>query len=63
MFCNSKFQSKCKAPLLLKHFHIHFLTNSNFKTNLELVKLMNVVFSSRSTIKKEAFPTTVNFMI
>lgn len=62
MFCSSKFQSKCKTPLLSKPFSMHNLTNANFKYNLELVRYMNVVFS-RNTIKELALPTTVNFMI
>ncbi len=62
-FCSSKFQSKCKAPLLLKRLSIRILNNTNFKLSLELVKAMNAVFSSRNTIKKLAFPTTVNLMI
>jgi len=57
MFYSSKFQSKSKAPiLLLKHFYIHFLINTNFNSNLELVKVMDVEFSSRNTIIKE-FPS------
>jgi hypothetical protein len=63
MFCSSQFQSKHKTPLHLKLFSIHTLTNTNFKSILELVKPTNAIFFSRNTIKKLALPTTVNFMI
>ncbi len=63
MFCSSKFQNECKAPLFLKHFVIHNLASTNFAANLEFVNPMNEVFISRNIIKKLAFPTTVNFRI
>jgi hypothetical protein len=58
VFCSSKFQSKCKAPLLLKPSSIRIPYN-----NLKFIKVMNAIFISRNIIKKLTLPTTVNLMV